>query len=357
MKHIKNNIVPIAIFVLAVISFQLADVSGRYLAAEVYTRFARNTLFTLALILPITCGMGINFAIVVGAISAQMAMVFSVDLRLEGIPALVFVTGVSILLSILFGMMVAALLNKARGREMIVSIMIGQLSSVIYQFIFMVAYGILIRPMNQDILLDRGIGVRSMIDAKNVSGVFKSILPFRFDGKTYSFFPVVIILFFSLGLFYIQKTRLGTLARAVGRSPGTATTLGIDSNRVRSICIVISTIFAAMSQILFVADFGTINVYTGHLGLDTFAAAAILVGGASIKKARMRNCFVGVILFHALFITSPMAGQNLFNNPSVGEYFRSFLAYGVIVIAIIMNLKTEKSRSDMVLRQDAFKHK
>ena len=329
MKHIKNNLVPVSIFVLAVISFRLAGVSGRYLAAEVYTRFARNTLFTLALILPVTCGMGINFAIVVGAISAQMAMVFSVDLRLEGAVAL---------------MLVAALLNRARGREMIVSIMIGQLSSVIYQFIFMVAYGFLIQPRNRDILLDRGIGVRSMVDARNISSVFKGILPFRFDGKTYSLFPLVIILFFSLVLFYIQKTRLGTLARAVGTDGGTAGTLGIAGNRVRSICIVISTIFAAMSQILFVADFGTINVYTGHLGLDTFAAAAILVGGASIKKARMRNCFIGVILFHALFITSPMAGQNLFHNPSVGEYFRSFLAYGVIVTAIIMNLRNERTK-------------
>lgn len=345
MKHIKNNMVPIAIFILAVISFQLAGVSGKYLAAEVYTRFVRNTLFTLALILPVTCGMGINFAIVVGAISAQMAMVFSVDFRLEGIPALVFVTCLSIALSILFGAMVAALLNRARGREMIVSIMIGQLSSVIYQFIFMVAYGMIFKPMNQNILLDRGIGVRSMVDAKNISGVFKSILPFKFDGKTYSFFPVVIILIFSLILYYIQKTRLGTLAKAVGADSQTAGTLGINSNRIRSICIIISTVFAAMSQILFVADFGTINVYTGHLGLDTFAAAAILVGGASIKEARMRNCFVGVILFHALFITSPMAGQNLFHNPSVGEYFRSFLAYGVIVIAIIMNLKNEKEKA------------
>ena len=179
MKHIKNNLVPVSIFVLAVISFRLAGVSGRYLAAEVYTRFARNTLFTLALILPVTCGMGINFAIVVGAISAQMAMVFSVDLRLEGAVALMFVTGASIVLSILFGMMVAALLNRARGREMIVSIMIGQLSSVIYQFIFMVAYGLLIQPRNRDILLDRGIGVRSMVDARNISSVFKGILPFR----------------------------------------------------------------------------------------------------------------------------------------------------------------------------------
>jgi len=346
MKHVKNNMVPISIFVLAVISFQLAGVSYNYLAGEVYTRFVRNILFTLALILPVTCGMGINFAIIVGALSAQMAVIFSIDLMLEGIPALLFVTIVSVILAIIFGSMVAWLLNKARGKEMIVSIMIGQLSSVIYQFVFMVMYGMFFKPNNTDILLESGIGVRSMLDAKNIGSVFKSILPFHFDGRVFSFFPVVLVLIFSLVLFYIQRTRLGVLAKAVGTDIHTAETLGIPSNRIRSICIIVSTIFAAMSQMIFIADFGTINVYTGYQGLDTFAAAAILVGGASIKQAKMRNCFIGVVLFHALFITSPMAGQNLFNNPSVGEYFRSFLAYGVIVIAIIANIRNEKKRAE-----------
>ena len=351
MKFVKNNIVPIAIFLLTVIAFYYSEMSLNYLSAEVYTRFIRNMLFTLALILPVTCGMGINFAIIVGAISAQMAVVFALDLNLTGILALLFVVGVSAVLSVLFGFLVALLLNKARGNEMIVSIMIGQLSSVIYQFIFMVAYGTVIHPLNTDILLERGIGVRSMLDAKNISEVFEKILPFKFEGKTYTLFPVLIILVFSLILFYLQRAKIGVLAKAVGSNLSHANTLGIKSNRVRSICIIISTVFAAMSQIMLIGDFGTINVYTGHLGLDTFAAAAILVGGASIKEARMRNCFVGVILFHALFITSPMAGQNLFNKPSVGEYFRSFLAYGVIVIAIIMNLRKEKMEKERILRE------
>ena len=343
MKYIKRNIVPIAVLALAILSFRFAGISLSYLASEVYTRFIRNILFTLALILPVTCGMGLNFAIVVGAISAQAAMVISVDLMLEGGSALFFVIVLSFALSIVFGWMVAALLNRAKGKEMIVSIMVGQLSSVIYQFVFMVAYGMFFEPKNQEIILDRGIGVRSMIDAKNISSIFKSILPFEFDGKTYSLLPLIFIGAFALLLFYIQ---LGTLARAVGTDLQTAEKLGIKSDRVRTICIIISTLFAAMSQILFVADFGTINVYTGHLGLDTFAAAAILVGGASIKKAGMRHCFLGVILFHALFVTSPMAGQNLFNNPAVGEYFRSFVAYGVIVIAIMLNLRTEKEKAE-----------
>lgn len=344
MKWLKNNLVPIAMLILGLISFKYAAVSVSFLASEVFTRFVRNMLFVLALILPVTCGMGINFAIIVGALSAQAAIVVAVDLNLTGIPVILFSFVLSILLAVIFGALVAWLLNKAKGNEMIVSIMIGQISAVVFQFVFMVAYGLIIQPKNEDILLDSGVGVRSMLDAANLSQAFKSIMPFTMDGKVYSAFPLVIIALFTLFLIYLQRSRLGVLAKAVGSDMRNAGLIGINSDRIRSLCIIISTVFAAVSQVIAIADYGTVKVYTGHAGIDTYAAAAILVGGASIREAKLRNCFIGVLLFHTLFITSPMAGQNLFSNPSVGEYFRSFLAYGIIVIAIIMNLKNEKER-------------
>ena len=51
MKFLKNNLVPIAVFLLCLLSFHYAGVSLSYLSSEVYTRFIRNTLFVLALIL------------------------------------------------------------------------------------------------------------------------------------------------------------------------------------------------------------------------------------------------------------------------------------------------------------------
>jgi hypothetical protein len=70
--------------------------------------------------------------------------------------------------------------------------------------------------------------------------------------------------------------------------------------------------------------------------------AALLAGGATIKKAKVRNVFIGIVLFHTLFIVSPQAGQNVFSNAALGEYFRSFVAYGTIAFALIMNIKGEK---------------
>ncbi|HAE91798.1 MAG TPA: ABC transporter permease, partial [Tissierella sp.] len=85
--------------------------------------------------------------------------------------------------------------------------------------------------------------------------------------------------------------------------------------------------------------------YTGHLNLDIFSAAALLAGGATFKKANIKNAFIGIFLFHTLFIVSPLAGQNIFKNPALGEYFRSFIAYGTIVFALMINLKNVKEKS------------
>ena len=68
--------------------------------------------------------------------------------------------------------------------------------------------------------------------------------------------------------------------------------------------------------------------------MSLFAIAALLVGGASIQKATNTQAILGVILFHTLFIVAPQAGTQLFKNPQLGEYFRVFVAYGVMAVSL-----------------------
>ena len=68
-----------------------------------------------------------------------------------------------------------------------------------------------------------------------------------------------------------------------------------------------------------------------------FAIASLLVGGASVQKANNRQAILGVILFHTMFIVAPLAGKELFGNSMIGEYFRVFVSYGVIAIALAMH--------------------
>ncbi len=161
----------------------------------------------------------------------------------------------------------------------------------------------------------------------------------RTDG---SMIPVAIVIMAAGIVYYLTRTKLGYHIRGVGDDSEVAEKLGINVNQTRRTAIVISTVLAALGQLMFVQDMGVVNVYAGHLKLDIFAAAALLVGGATFKRATVKNSFIGVVLFHALFISSPIAGQNVFNNPALGEYFRSFIAYGTIVFALMLNLKYEK---------------
>ena len=45
---------------------------------------------------------------------------------------------------------------------------------------------------------------------------------------------------------------------------------------------------------------------------------------------------MGTFLFHSLFITAQSAASVMFGDSAVGEYFRAFLSYGVIAVALIM---------------------
>jgi len=132
----------------------------------------------------------------------------------------------------------------------------------------------------------------------------------------------------------IVKTKLGQDFRAVGQSKHIAQVSGIKVNQTRELAIMLSTMFAGWGQIIFLQNLGILNTYGSHVQIALFAIAAILIGGASVSKATVGQAFLGVILFHTLFIVSPMAGKNLFGDAQIGEFFRAFVAYGVIGLSL-----------------------
>ena len=161
-------------------------------------------------------------------------------------------------------------------------------------------------------------------------------------------FPVsalVCILLLCLFNTWIFKTKLGHDFRAVGMNQQVAMVSGINVNRTRIIAMIFSTVFAAWGQIIRLQDIGTMNTYSAHEQIALLAVAALLVGGASVTKASNKNAILGIILFHAMFAVSPQVGTALFADSQIGEYFRVFLAYGIIFVALAMNaVQQAKSR-------------
>lgn len=135
----------------------------------------------------------------------------------------------------------------------------------------------------------------------------------------------------------LMKTRLGQNMRTVGQNRTVANSAGINVNRTRIIAMVLSTVLASWGQLISLQNLGTFSTYGAHSQVGQFAIAALLVGGASVQKATNKQAIVGVILFHTLFIIAPQAGQALFSSAMLGEYFRVFVAYGVIAVSLAMH--------------------
>lgn len=133
---------------------------------------------------------------------------------------------------------------------------------------------------------------------------------------------------------FLMKTKLGQDFRSVGQSQHIAEISGINVNRTRIIATVMSTVLAAWGQIIYLQNMGTLATYDTHRQIGMFSVAALLVGGASTSKANIKHAIIGTVLFNAMFIMSPEIGQAVFGQALLGEYFRTFMVYGVIGVAL-----------------------
>jgi len=136
---------------------------------------------------------------------------------------------------------------------------------------------------------------------------------------------------------WFLNTKLGQEMRTVGQNRSVATSAGINVNRIRIIAMIMSTVLASYGQLISMQNIGTVATYGAHQQVGLYAIAALLVGGASVHHATVKQGVLGIILFHTLFILAPLAGKALVGNAQIGEYFRVFTAYGVIAVALAMH--------------------
>ena len=333
------NPVPLIFLLLFTIGMYFSNMGFVFVVNEVLTRFIRDGVLVLALLLPITAGMGLNFAITVGALSAQVGYLLVIDRHISGLSGIFSAGLLAVMLSVILGYAIGCALNRVKGNEMIATIIIGFLANGIYQFIFLAGYGTFIKPHNTEIILSRGIGVRNMVDLASYRNIIDNIWLIDADGVIIPVFMIIVVVIFCIMAAYIMNTKVGQKIRVTGEDIEKAQYLGINIDNARIQAMVISTVIACLGQIIFLQNIGMLNVYTAHLNSDVFSCAALLAGGATIRKAKVRHAVLGIFLFHSLFIVSPQAGQNIFGNAALGEYFRSFVAYGTIAVALIFNMR------------------
>ena len=415
LEHLQKYIVTYLFLMLSALFIALSDQDMNYMASQLLLRLNRNAFIVLALIIPIIAGMGINFAITIGAMAAQIGLLLTINWGVKGVPGILLAAGITLPLASLFGLLIGKLLNKMKGQETIGSLILGYFANGAYQLLFLFIFGSII-PLNSNVTivgasgvqntlnLDGNVGLKKAVDGictipfltalyvgLGVIAAFTAVQYFRkkisvkkmvsllavaaavcavfliqpvanvFNGSIGHEIRIPLVtwaLILGLCLFNstIMKTRLGQKFRAVGQSQTVTNASGINVDRTRVIAIMISTVLAGWGQILFMQSdgIGTFQTYAAHEQVGLYAGAAILVGGASIDRATNYQALIGTFLFHTLFITATTAATRIFGDSAVGEYFRAFLSYGVIAVALIMyawrSAKQRKAaQTDLVL--------
>ena len=332
----RNNAVPVMFIIICAIFIPMAGFTPSYLLNEIITRMGRNLFLVLCLLFPIMAGMGLNFAMTLGAMGAEIAVILVADWQIWGIPGVVLSMILSIPFSAFLGFICGTLQNMAKGREMITSYIINFFINGWYQLIVLYVMGAVIPIIHASIMLPRGYGIRNTVSLLNMRQCLDDLLAIRVGGVKIPVFTFLLVALLCLFIVWFRRTKLGQDMRAVGQDMEVAKAAGINVDRTRIISVVMSTVCAGFGMVIYLQNIGNLPTYTGHAQIGMFCIAALLVGGASVEKAGIGNAFLGVILFHMMFIVAPGAGAFITGDSMVGEYFRVFLSYGVITLALIM---------------------
>jgi simple sugar transport system permease protein len=343
-RFFTENAVVIIFLLITVMAIPSSGLSIQYILQEMITRLGRNTFLVLALLLPIYAGMGLNFGMTLGAMSGQIGLILAINFNVGGVAGLAFAALVGTPISVLMGYICGVVLNKAKGREMVTGYMLAFFINGIYQLVVLYMMGAIFPIRSPAILLSRGYGIRNTLNLENVRQSLDNLLMLRLGGYAIPIATFLVIAVLCIFVIWFKKTKLGQDMRAVGHDMSVADSAGVPVDRTRVIAIIISTVLACYGQIIFLQNMGNMATYNAHDQTSFFAVAAILVGGASVKKATIPNVLIGVILLHVLFVVTPRAGQNLFGSAMIGEYFRQFIGYGVIAFSLV--LYAWRSRKD-----------
>jgi simple sugar transport system permease protein len=321
-------IVLFLIFLIALAIYLKIPISD--LVTDMLVRFGMNAILVLAMVPAIQSGIGINFNLPLGIIFGLIGALVSIEFKLTGFLGFFVSILVSVPLAAIAGYFYGKMLNSVRGQEMTVGNYIGY-SVVSFMCIFW-----LLAPFKSPELIWAygGSGLRVTVSLESsMANVLNNFLAFKIGKVT---IPTGLLLFFALFAFIIwiySQSNRGLSMRVAGSNEKFARSNGINVDKQRIKGTVISTVLAAIGIIVYSQSFGFLQLYNAPLYSAMPAAAAILIGGASLKRATIVHVIIGTALFQSLLVVA-LPVINVIAEGSMSEVIRVIISNGIILYAL-----------------------
>lgn len=293
-QFLGKNSVPVLFIIICAVLIPVSGLPVSYILNEAMTRLGRNAFLILSLLIPIMAGMGLNFAMTLGAMAGEIALILVADWQIWGIPGLVLAAILSIPLSILLGLMCGSILNRAKGREMVTSYFIAYCMTGVYQLVVLYMMGPIIPILHNTLKLPRGFGIRNTVSLLQMRQSVDNALAVYVGGVKIPVLTLIIIALACLFIVWFRRTKLGQDMRAVGQDMNVARDAGINVDRTRLISIVMSTVFAGFGMIIYLQNMGNFphlyGAYQRRHVLHRRAAGGRRLRGKGIHRQRVPGC-------------------------------------------------------------------
>ena len=322
----------IAIFLVALfLACPVVGVNYQFAITDVIGRFGMNLVLILSLVPMIQAGCGLNFGVPLGIVSGAFGTVCSIELQTTGFAGILTAIAIGCSFAALIGFVYGLVLNRIKGDEMIISTYVGM------AFVAFMGLGwIKFLPFKNPILLYGfgGNGMKPQITLdQNWSRILDDFLCFKIGGIIE--IPVGMLLFGALCCFLMWvffRSKIGTAMTAVGSNPEYAKASGVNINKMRLISVVMSTTIAALGVIVYYQHYTFVQLYAAPLNLTLPTVAAVLIGGAALRKASIKNVFIGTFLFQGIVTVGPMVAGEAFGD--IAEALRMVISNGMILYAL-----------------------
>lgn len=121
---------------------------------------------------------------------------------------------------------------------------------------------------------------------------------------------------------------------AAGSNPMFAKAAGINVNKMRLIGTTLSTVLAAVGIIVYAQGFGFMQLYNGPMMMGFNSVAAVLIGGASPKRASISHVLLGTFLFQGILALGLPVANQFIPESNLSEVMRLIISNGIIIYAL-----------------------
>ena len=319
-----------AFFLLLCVLATLYNINVPGMLSTVLWRTGMYGVLALAMLPGIQSGISLNMGMTVGIIAGLISTLVALELNMTGWGAFLFSVVGAIILALPIGLLYGKLLNRLKGSEMTVSTYVG------FSFVSLFCIAWMLLPFkNPKLTWALGSGLRTMHNMSDSFGqLLDNFLSFNVLGVHV---PPGLLLFFLLCcllMWLFSRRRPGIAMTAAGANHRFAEAAGVNVNRMRIVGTTISTIIAAVGIIVYSQSFGFMQLYNGPRQMGFVAASAILIGGATVTRAKVSHVIIGTFLFQGVLALGIQVANAAIQEGGLSEVMSILFSIGIILYAL-----------------------